>query len=57
MADDPDELDPEQFLKDINSLGKGRVAQRIASILVQKNIDVCPEYIKNALAYLKAELT
>jgi putative ATP-dependent endonuclease of OLD family len=57
LADDPDELDPEQFLKDINSLGKGRVAQRIASILVQKNIDVCPEYIKNALAYLKAKLT
>ncbi len=32
LADDPDSLDPKQFLKDINSLGKGRVAQRVAEI-------------------------
>ena len=56
MRDDPGKLKPEKFLKDIDFLGKGRVAQRIASVLLDKDVDVCPPYIANALAYLKAKL-
>lgn len=57
LSADPDSLDPTQFLKDIDSLGKGRVAQRLASVLVANETNVCPEYIKAALDYLKAKLT
>ena len=34
LADDPKTLDPTQFLKDIDSIGKGRVAQRLAAVLL-----------------------
>jgi putative ATP-dependent endonuclease of OLD family len=53
---DPDTLDPKQLLKDIESLGKGRVAQRLASIFLAKGEDVCPTYIKSALDYMKTRL-
>ena len=56
LATDPDSLDPSQFLKDIDSIGKGRVAQRLASVLTKEGVDVCPEYIESALDYLKAKL-
>ncbi|ABE30418.1 AAA ATPase domain protein [Paraburkholderia xenovorans LB400] len=56
MSADPDSLDPSQFLKDIDSIGKGRVAQRLAAVLVEESVDVCPTYIKKALKYLKAKL-
>lgn len=56
LADDPDKLDPKQFLKDIDSLGKGRVAQRLASILLAKSADVCPDYIGAAFDYMKKKL-
>jgi putative ATP-dependent endonuclease of the OLD family len=56
LADDPDKLDPKQFLKDIDSLGKGRVAQRLASILLAKSADVCPAYIEAAFDYMKNKL-
>jgi putative ATP-dependent endonuclease of the OLD family len=56
LSDDPDKLDSKQFLKDIDSLGKGRVAQRLASILLAEEVDVCPPYIKAALDYMKEKL-
>jgi putative ATP-dependent endonuclease of OLD family len=56
LADDPTALEPDQFLKDINSVGKGRFAQRLASILVAGKNDFCPSYIKAALHYLKERL-
>lgn len=56
LSDDPDKLDPKQFLKDIDSLGKGRVAQRLASILLAEKVDVCPAYIEAALDYMKKKL-
>ena len=56
LATNPDTLDPKQFLKDIESLGKGRVAQRLASIFLAKGADVCPPYIKSALDYMKTRL-
>ena len=57
LARFPDSLDQVQLLKDINSVGKGRFAQRLAAILLEKNLDVCPPYIAEALAYLKNKLT
>lgn len=56
LSGDPGSLDPSQFLKDIDSIGKGRVAQRLAAVLVDKGADVCPPYIKEALEYLRAKL-
>lgn len=56
FAKDPKPLDVKSFLKDIESLGKGRVAQRLASLFLAQEIDVCPPYIKAALDYLKAKL-
>ncbi len=57
LSVDPNSLDPAQLLKDINSVGKGRFAQGLAAILLEKEIDVCPPYIAKALAYLKKKLT
>ena len=55
-AQDPDTLDPTQFLKDIDSIGKGRLAQRLASIFLAEGFDACPPYIASALDYMKAKL-
>jgi len=56
LSVDPSSLAPKQFLKDIDSIGKGRVAQRLASIFLAEQSDVCPPYIKAALDYLKVRL-
>jgi putative ATP-dependent endonuclease of the OLD family len=56
LASDPTMLDSSQLLKDINSLGKGRFAQRLATVLIENDVDVCPPYIKAALDYMKAKL-
>lgn len=49
-------FNPTQFLKDIDSVGKGRVAQRLASVILTDNANICPPYIKAALTYLKSKL-
>lgn len=56
LAKDPTALDEQQFLKDIDSIGKGRFAQRLASALLAAKADVCPDYIKNALEYMREKL-
>lgn len=56
LSNDPDQLDSGQFLKDIVSVGKGRFAQRLASILAEEKSNVCPRYIVAALDYLKERL-
>ena len=56
LADDPKTLDPTQFLKDIDSIGKGRVAQRLAAVLLDAEEDICPTYIRSAFKYLKAKI-
>jgi putative ATP-dependent endonuclease of the OLD family len=56
LASDPSTLEASQLLKDINSLGKGRFAQRLATVLVENDVDICPLYIKAALDYMKAKL-
>lgn len=50
-AGDPKNLDKKVFLKDIEAIGKGRFAQRLASY-VQK--DQCPPYIREAIEYVAA---
>lgn len=44
----PDQLDAHQFLKDIESIGKGRFAQRLAQYLQPEH---CPLYISEAITY------
>jgi putative ATP-dependent endonuclease of OLD family len=56
LSKHPEKLEPKQFLKDINSVGKGRLAQRLASLFLEDGNDVCPPYIKAALNYMKAKL-
>jgi len=56
LAADPQALDAGQFLKDIDSIGKGRLAQRLAAIFLEDGIDVSPPYITAALNYMKARL-
>ena len=56
LAEAPHSLDEKQFLKDIDSIGKGRFAQRLASTLRAANADVCPTYIKDALEYMREKL-
>ena len=45
----PGSLDADQFVKDITVIGKGRFAQRLASIITK---DICPNYIRNAITYV-----
>jgi putative ATP-dependent endonuclease of OLD family len=56
LSKHPEKLEPKQFLKDINSVGKGRLAQRLASLFLAVGADVCPPYIKAALDYMKGKL-
>lgn len=56
LAADPASLDAKSFLKDIDSIGKGRVAQRLAAGLQADGVDVCPPYIRQALRYLRKKL-
>ena len=45
----PRTLDPEQLLKDIQAIGKGRFAQRLATRLKK---GPCPEYIEKSIRYV-----
>jgi putative ATP-dependent endonuclease of the OLD family len=47
--DRPASLEPEQFLKDIEEIGKGRFAQRLATLLTGR---ACPPYIRKAINYV-----
>jgi putative ATP-dependent endonuclease of OLD family len=50
--EDPDSLNPEQMLKDIDAISKGRFAQRLTSRLKG---DLCPNYIRDAVTFLAAK--
>lgn len=45
----PEKLDVPRFLGDIERIGKGRFAQRLASNMTKNN---CPEYIKEAINHV-----
>ncbi len=48
----PSNLNNKQFLKDIESVGKGRFAQRLASIISSSEIKLCPDYIMKGIKYV-----
>lgn len=54
-AEDPDTLDVETFLKDIENVGKGRFAQRLASIIVESGLTHCPQYIADGVKYVSSK--
>ena len=45
-------LDAETLLKDIEHVGKGRIAQRLASIIAEYETSSCPDYVVQALKYV-----
>lgn len=45
-------LNIEKFLNDLETVGKGRFAQRLASIIAESETKSCPEYIVKALKYV-----
>jgi putative ATP-dependent endonuclease of OLD family len=51
-AEDTDSLDIDAFLNDIETVGKGRFAQRLACIIAKSSTESCPEYIANGVKYV-----
>ena len=51
-AKDLRSLDTQAFLKDIEHVGKGRIAQRLASIIAESKASSCPDYVVQALNYV-----
>jgi len=49
----PNTLDDARFLSDIEAIGKGRFAQRLATRISSDN---CPRYIRNAINHVKEAL-
>jgi putative ATP-dependent endonuclease of OLD family len=49
----PNTLEDARFLSDIEAIGKGRFAQRLAT---RVSHDKCPRYIRNAIAHVKEAL-
>ncbi len=44
--------DTKQMVKDIEEVGKGRFAQRLASIIEESKTNACPEYILKGVKYV-----
>jgi putative ATP-dependent endonuclease of OLD family len=44
--------DPEDFIRDIEYVGKGRFAQRLAAHIATSPVKTCPAYILSAVKYL-----
>lgn len=51
-AKDTGSLDVKKFLADIEAVGKGRFAQRLASIIAESGTRKCPPYILNGTEYV-----
>lgn len=51
-AADPTTFDVDVFLRDIESVGKGRFAQRLASVIVESELTACPEYIAKGVKHV-----
>ncbi|GAA0913110.1 ATP-dependent endonuclease [Rothia nasimurium] len=51
-ANVPETMDEVRFLKDIDSIGKGRLAQRLASLLIETPPSAIPSYISDAFDHL-----
>jgi putative ATP-dependent endonuclease of the OLD family len=53
-AKDMETLEVETFVKDIENVGKGRFAQRLASIIVESDLKHCPQYIVDGVQYVSS---
>ena len=51
-ASDVGSLDLDRFLADIETIGKGRFAQRLASVITESSATACPKYIIKAVKYV-----
>lgn len=51
----PITLDADVFLRDIENVGKGRFAQRLASVIADSELTACPEYILNGVKYVASK--
>jgi putative ATP-dependent endonuclease of the OLD family len=51
-AADRDDLEIDVFLRDIEGVGKGRFAQRLASIILGSGTKNCPKYIRNGVKFV-----
>jgi putative ATP-dependent endonuclease of OLD family len=51
-ADDISSLNTNVFLKDIETVGKGRFAQRLACLIAESGTENCPEYIIRGVKYV-----
>lgn len=49
--------EPEQFLKDLDEVGKGRFAQRLSSVIQMSEKTTCPGYISKALKHVVDRVT
>lgn len=49
----PDAADVDRLLRDIEAIGKGRFAQRLATRI---NHDKCPDYVREAIYYIRDQL-
>ena len=48
----PASLDARTFIGDVELVGKGRFAQRLASIIVESDLTECPDYILEGIKYV-----
>ena len=51
-AGEPDSLTTESFLNDIGTMGKGRFAQRLASVIADSDNEVLPGYISQGIEHV-----
>jgi putative ATP-dependent endonuclease of OLD family len=51
-ASDINELDVDVFFRDIETVGKGRLAQRLASIILGSGIKKCPKYVLEGIKFV-----
>lgn len=54
-AKTPTRLDVEPFLTDIENVGKGRFAQRLASVIADSGLTACPKYVLNGVKYVASK--
>lgn len=51
-AADAESLDVDAFLADIEMVGKGRFAQRLASVIAESGTNICPDYIAKGIKHV-----
>jgi putative ATP-dependent endonuclease of OLD family len=52
----PGSLDADKLLADIEAIGKGRFAQRLASRIAKAKGDACPDSVKEAIAHVAEQV-